>query len=97
MVYFPTTLLCMSVTVTKNVREREREREGEEIPLSKNVFSKPQINTETPLNKRGSPFSLSLYAAFQEANMDPNETTQRLFNQGLLSFSILLCFWVCFG
>ena len=40
----------------------------------------------------GNHSELDIYAALKEANMDPNETTQKLLIQGLLSFSIFFFF-----
>ena len=45
----------------------------------------------------GNHSELDIYAALKEANMDPNETTQKLLIQGLLSFSIFFflgLFWL---
>ena len=44
----------------------------------------------------GNHSELDIYAALKEANMDPNETTQKLLIQGLLSFSIFFFFFFGF-
>ena len=41
----------------------------------------------------GNHSELDIYAALKEANMDPNETTQKLLIQGLLSFSNFFFFF----
>ena len=42
----------------------------------------------------GNHSELDIYAALKEANMDPNETTQKLLIQGLLSFSNFFFFFL---